>query len=214
MKFLSGIFLKGLFFLLPVVLSVYAAVWFFTTLEHVLNRMMLAIFPNMTLPPGLSLGIGIVLVFALGVLLTNSIFNRILRYLRETLRRVPLIRIVYSCVEDLLNYFNQDKKNSDNGHVVLVQFPNMGFKMVGLMTREGKSEGTPEFKGLVDDCVAVYFPMSYAWGGYTIFIPREWVTKLDMPVSDLMRSALIAWMKQKAQQVGADGKNLPPALKA
>ena len=176
--------------------------------------MMLAIFPNMTLVPGLSLGIGIVLVFALGVLLTNSIFNRILRYLRETLRRVPLIRIVYSCVEDLLNYFNQDKKNSDNGHVVLVQFPNMGFKMVGLMTREGKSEGSSEFNGLVDDCVAVYFPMSYAWGGYTIFIPREWVTKLDMPVSDLMRSALIAWMKQKAQQMGTGPKNLPPASKA
>jgi uncharacterized membrane protein len=31
-------------------------------------------------------------------------------------------------------------------------------------------------------------------GGYTVFVPREWVQVLDMSVEEAMRSSLTAWM--------------------
>jgi uncharacterized membrane protein len=42
--------------------------------------------------------------------------------------------------------------------------------------------------------VAVYLPMGYMIGGYTVFVPRSWVQVLDMSVEEAMRSSLIAWM--------------------
>lgn len=31
-------------------------------------------------------------------------------------------------------------------------------------------------------------------GGYTVFVPTEWVQPIDMSVEEAMRSSLIAWM--------------------
>jgi uncharacterized membrane protein len=64
---------------------------------------------------------------------------------------------------------------------------------VGLVTRQS-------MKGLVrglnelEDHVAVYLPMGYMIGGYTVFVPRSWTTPIDMTVEEAMRSALIAFM--------------------
>jgi uncharacterized membrane protein len=40
--------------------------------------------------------------------------------------------------------------------------------------------------------VTVYFPMSYAFGGYTIYLPRDRVEPLDISVEDAMRLAITA----------------------
>jgi uncharacterized membrane protein len=45
-----------------------------------------------------------------------------------------------------------------------------------------------------DDNIAVYLPMGYMIGGYTVFVPRSWVQAIDMSVEEAMRSSLIAWM--------------------
>jgi uncharacterized membrane protein len=63
---------------------------------------------------------------------------------------------------------------------------------VGLVTRQSLI-GLP--KGLArDDQVAVYLPMGYMIGGYTVFVPRSWAEPIDMTVEEAMRSSLIAWM--------------------
>jgi uncharacterized membrane protein len=36
--------------------------------------------------------------------------------------------------------------------------------------------------------------MGYMIGGYTVFVPREWVQVLDMSVEEAMRASLTAWM--------------------
>ena len=40
--------------------------------------------------------------------------------------------------------------------------------------------------------VTVYFPMSYAFGGYTVYLPRELLQPLDISVEDAMRLAITA----------------------
>jgi hypothetical protein len=36
--------------------------------------------------------------------------------------------------------------------------------------------------------------MGYMIGGYTVFVPRDWVQPIDMSVEEAMRSSLFAWM--------------------
>jgi uncharacterized membrane protein len=40
--------------------------------------------------------------------------------------------------------------------------------------------------------VAVYLPMSYQIGGYTLYLPGSSIEPLDMPVEDAMRLILTA----------------------
>jgi uncharacterized membrane protein len=42
--------------------------------------------------------------------------------------------------------------------------------------------------------VAVYLPMGYMIGGYTVFVPRDWIQPINMSVEEAMRSTLFAWM--------------------
>jgi uncharacterized membrane protein len=44
------------------------------------------------------------------------------------------------------------------------------------------------------DRVAVYLPMGYMIGGYTVFVPRDWLMPIDMSAEEVMRSSLFAWM--------------------
>jgi uncharacterized membrane protein len=49
---------------------------------------------------------------------------------------------------------------------------------------------------LQGDRVAVYLPMGYNIGGYTLFVPRDWLQPIDMSVEDVMRASLFAWIAQ------------------
>ena len=51
-------------------------------------------------------------------------------------------------------------------------------------------EGNRFNTGHCDDPVAVYMPMSYQIGGYTIFVPKSALTPIDIGFEDAMRLAL------------------------
>ena len=58
--------------------------------------------------------------------------------------------------------------------------------------------------------------MGYMIGGYTVFVPQEWVQPIQMSVEEAMRSSLIAWMARAEPSVRAPGDvpsagNPPPA---
>ena len=72
--------------------------------------------------------------------------------------------------------------------------------LIGFVTRED-FRGTPF--GLADaDTVAVYLPMSYQIGGYTVLLPRRLIEPIDMSVEDALRFAVTAGMS-RTQHAGA-----------
>ena len=87
------------------------------------------------------------------------------------------------------------------GKVVLVQLPGQSFQLVGFVTREQFDDLplTPK----ADDAVAVYMPMSYQIGGYTLFLPRDCLTPLDMPFEQAMRMVVTGWVtKRRSEDTG------------
>ena len=57
--------------------------------------------------------------------------------------------------------------------------------------------------------MAVYLPMGYMIGGYTVFVPRSWTTPIDMTVEEAMRFALIAFMASNRPAKEGDPGNAP-----
>jgi uncharacterized membrane protein len=57
------------------------------------------------------------------------------------------------------------------------------------VTREDFTDQPPALAP-AKDTVAVYLPMSYQIGGFTIFLPRSQVEPVDMSMEDAMRFTL------------------------
>ena len=65
-------------------------------------------------------------------------------------------------------------------------------RLLGFVTRDDLPELEAQAGGI--DLVAVYLPMSYGIGGYTVYLPKDQCESLDMPVETAMRMALTAGM--------------------
>ena len=74
--------------------------------------------------------------------------------------------------------------------VVVVRLGDM--RLLGFVTRDDLPELEAQAGGI--DLVAVYLPMSYGIGGYTVYLPKDQCESLDMPVETAMRMALTAGM--------------------
>lgn len=65
-------------------------------------------------------------------------------------------------------------------------------KLLGFLTRERIQDilGLSAEEG--DDIVAIYLPLSYQIGGYTLYLPRSKVEPVPMSMEDAMRRVLTA----------------------
>jgi uncharacterized membrane protein len=68
--------------------------------------------------------------------------------------------------------------------------------LIGFVTREDFTTLPAGLGGA--DVIAVYLPMSYQVGGYTVLLPRRLVEPVDMSVEDALRFAVTAGMSQVA----------------
>jgi uncharacterized membrane protein len=92
--------------------------------------------------------------------------------------RLPVVKILYTSIKDLIGAFVGDKKSFDRP--ILVTAPEGGAKALGFITRDSL-----ELLGLTDH-VAVYFPQSYNFAGNLIIYPRDRVSPLDADSSEVM----------------------------
>ena len=183
-------FLSGLAVVLPIVITVAVLLWVVNTAESMLGAVVRMILPEGSYPRGLGLVAAVGLIFAIGVLMEAVYFRRLMAWIEEGLNRIPLVKTVYSAVRDLMSLFSKAGTRKFS-KVVLVKFPGSEAQLIGFVTIEDFA-GLPLAPG--PGSVAVYLPMSYTIGGYTVFLPRECLTPLDMSLEDAMRFVVTAGM--------------------
>ncbi len=94
-----------------------------------------------------------------------------------------------------------------------MRLPHSEQKLLGLVTRQS-FEDTPA--GMGDEhSVAVYLPMSYQIGGFTLILPRDQIEPIDMSIEDGLRFALTAGVTvQDTNNHGANDKTEAMPAKA
>lgn len=164
-------FFKGVLIIIPLAFSFYVIYKVIYSVDSIIDLGF----------PGSGL---IVTVFGLafvGLLVTSFITEPIYNYLDKVLDRLPLFKLIYSSIRDLLEAFvGEDKKFNEP---VLVEISE-GIKQVGFLTQKNlRNIG-------LDDEVAVYFPFSYSIAGKVLIVKREKVTDLQMTASEAMKFAV------------------------
>ena len=206
MKRLSQYFFRGLVTILPLGLTAYVLYVFLNWSETLAMRAIRPFVGDFYLP-GMGLVLGVLAIVLLGVIVSQSFMTRLLVLVELPFTNLPVVKSIYSSLKSFADYFSPNHEQSPQ-QVVALRLPGHALEIVGMVTRQSMA-GLPD--GLMHgDRVAVYLPMGYMIGGYTVFVPRDWVTPIAMSVEEAMRQSLIAWMALGGQgggQVGLQGHN-------
>lgn len=189
MKGMTRTFLTGLAAILPIAITLALLWWLGTAAESLLGGLLQTVLPDILYFPGLGLIIGLGLIFAVGVLLRAYVVQGLFAWLETGMQRIPVVKTIYGVVRDVMNVVSGDLEKQF-GEAVLVTLPGTDYRLIGFVTREDFN-GLPENLG-TKKTIAVYLPMSYQIGGYTLMLSREQVEPLDLSLEDAMRYTLTA----------------------
>jgi len=194
MKHVTAIFLKGLFTILPIAVTIILLAWLAFGAEEIFGTAIRWFIPDEWYVPGMGVGVAIALIFGVGLLVSLwGVPELIAVSERLIIARIPLVKTIYGAVRDLLGFFSTTGERGDDRKVVMITLDGLGTRAVGILTRE-RFEDLPLGMG-GEGIVAVYVPYSYQIGGLTLFVPRERVQVLDMDLEDAMRFIVTAGAK-------------------
>ncbi len=202
------ILLAGVMVVVPFALTVYIIAWAGSLLDGLVQRL---VEPNATpgqrwLFPGAGIVVAVLALYLVGLLTHLWVFRWAVGLLERMFSRVPVVKSIYESLRDVLKLFGGEAENM--GQVVLYRLPGTEVKLLGIRTSTSPRGAQGQNR------VAVYLPMSYQLGGFTVYVPPESVEPLDMSVEEAMKIAATADVGSKAesdsQPEGTD--TLPPEL--
>lgn len=205
MKKISQLFFQGLIAVLPIVLTITVLYWLGSVAESTLGQLLKWLLPDYWYWPGMGILVGVAFVFVVGLLLNAYIFRQMAKLFDRLMNKIPLVKIIYSGISDIAKFASMSKKKGEEQLQKTVMVTLMDqTKVIGFVTNddlpfsddsEKKSQPSVSENGSADKkMIAVYLPMSYQVGGFTLIVPEDSVEALDMSVQDAMRFILTAGM--------------------
>lgn len=201
------VFIRGLLTVTPIAITIVVIVWLFDVIEGVFAKIYIQFFGPRFYFTGLGVIIALLIIFFIGVLMSNWLTRKLYEFFEKLLNKMPLVKTLYRSIADLMSFFKKDN-STVHGPIVMVDF--QGSKILGLVSRENFKDLPAGIGG--DEEIAVYIPMSYQIGGVTIIVPKSTVKQIDMTIEEGLRFAATAGMPgEQNQQEGGENENEKPS---
>jgi uncharacterized membrane protein len=176
MKFLLRSFFRGLLFVVPIALTIYILKEIFVRLDSLIDA---ENWFGMNVP-GLGLAIMVILITVIGAIASSILAAWFVKLVDRLFQKIPLVKLIYGAIKDLLEAFVGDSKKFDTPVLVSLG-EEVGGEVLGFITRRDLAwlgrEGS----------VAVYFPQSYNFAGNVVLFPGERLSAVDADASDVMQ---------------------------
>ncbi len=185
--------LTGIVVTAPIAITFYLAWQFISLLDEQANRLIPAAYnPENYLPFSVP-GIGLLLIIAaltlIGALAKNYLGRYLLGFGETILRRMPVIRNVYSGLKQVFETVVSQSSSSFE-QVVVIEYPRPGLWAIAFVTADTKGEVAER---LGDDLLSVFLPTTpNPTSGFLLFVPRRDVTFLDMSVEEGIKLVISA----------------------
>ena len=185
-------FLTGLIAVLPIMVTIAVLGWLIGIADQFFGGFVRILLPHDAYLPGMGLLVSFIVIFAVGVMMQAVFFREGISWLEEQLERLPLVKTLYGAVRDLTGFLSRNDQRKFS-QVVLIQKPGVPIRLIGFVTVEDLSKvGLDQGDG----SVAVYMPMSYQIGGYTVILPVSYLTPVNMSMEDAMRFLITAGLSR------------------
>jgi len=123
----------------------------------------------------------IIIIYIVGRLSSTLLFTPAYHRFEKDMERVPLIRIVYTSVKDVMSAFVGSKRRFNKPVLVTLDKIN-NIKQMGFITQEDLS-----MMNLEKEYVAVYMPFSYGFSGKLLILHKDSVEPIDASATDVMK---------------------------
>jgi uncharacterized membrane protein len=182
-RHLKGKFITGLFVVVPLGITLFILKFLFNFADGILGSYLDSIFSAFIVHreyhiPGLGMLTGAVVIYLSGILATNVMGTRILRWWDDILSRIPLVKSIYNSSKQLTQVFKEGK--TSYRRAVFVEWPRVGVRAVGFVTAEVERDG--------EKLVVVYVPtMPNPTSGFALFFRECDVHESGMTVEEAVK---------------------------
>jgi uncharacterized membrane protein len=177
-RWLRRTFIAGLLVAVPIGLTAWILVWAFNNIDGTLQPLLRNYF-GLNIP-GVGFGIIVVLIFVLGVIMTNVLGKRIVRFGESVLARIPVAKHFYVAFREVFRGFSETE-NSGFLQVVLVEFPAKGMRTIGFITNEDTSKDGRKL-------INVFIPTApNPTTGFLEILREEDIIRTSIPIEDALK---------------------------
>lgn len=179
-------FVNGFIFVAPLIITLTFLLWLAGVLEALMGTIIKVILPADWYIPGLGLFFGLFFTVLTGLLANVYIVRWWVKSLERLMDNTPVIKYLYQASKDITRLISSDPQQK-LGEVVAVTLHDT--KMIGFViqkdTRILDQAVTPN-----QNLLAVFIPMSYQMGGFTLYLSENQITRLDIAAGDALRAIL------------------------
>jgi len=178
------IILTGLFTIAPVALTFY----FLKVIFVFLDKLSSPIFKRMEIYiPGLGILLTLLLVYFLGLFVTNILGKKILNWLETLFKNIPLVNTIYTTIKQITQAFSGTTgKNFQS--VVYIQYPRENLWTLAFVTGDSENENSVEFYHL-------FVPTTpNPTSGVFIMLPKSDAIETNLNVEEALKSVISGGM--------------------
>lgn len=184
-------FLQGIALLAPLIITLVLLVWLGRSIEGFVGTLLRQLLPTGWYVPGMGLAFGLLVTLAAGLLANLFLVRRLVDLAELVLDRIPLVKSLFQGLKDVARFFARTG-DQDLGRPVVVTLPvgDGSIQLVGFVMQEHAEMPLADADAEPEDRIAVYMPMSYQVGGYTVYLERARVRPLAVGAEQALRSVI------------------------
>tara|TARA_Y100001980_G_C14553316_1_gene338485 strand:- start:2498 stop:3091 length:594 start_codon:yes stop_codon:yes gene_type:complete len=170
----------GLATLLPLYFTFIVVKFLFVSLEKTSRP----ILKNFGLDiPGLGIMLTVILIYFLGVIVTNFLGKKIFNFGEKVVKKVPVVNIIYTTLKQITDTFTKGSKDTFKG-AIYIEYPRRGVWTMAFISGESISEkGVPYYH--------VFVPTTpNPTSGFFLLIPKADSIKTGMSVEDGLKTII------------------------
>jgi len=180
-------FLAGILIVVPLAIAVWLLWWLFSSVDNLLQPAINAIFGREI--PGLGFAIFLVLTYIIGVIASNYLGRKAIRYTESMLTRVPVFKQIYIGAKQVVEGLSGAGMNKAAfREVVFVEFPRDGMTTLAFITNEITDKSGKKL-------YAIYIPTApVPTSGYFEMVTEDKITHTDIPVDEGIKIVISSGM--------------------
>jgi uncharacterized membrane protein len=180
-------FLQGIALLAPLAITIAFLLWLGRAVELVMGEALRGLLPVGWYVPGMGFVAGILLTLALGLVANLFLIRWLVSLAERVVDRIPLVKSVFQALKDVARFFGNERGQRALGRPVTVEI--QGLELVGFVMQD-HARLPGEIPEQAPERMAVYLPMSYQLGGYTLYLDPERVKPLNVGMEHALRAVL------------------------
>ena len=178
-NFRSKLF-AGLATLLPLYFTFIVVKFLFISLEKTSGPLLKKLGFNI---PGLGIILTIILIYILGLLVTNFLGKKIFKLGEKVVKKVPVVNIIYSTLKQITDTFTKGSKDTFKG-AIYIQYPRRGLWTMAFISGESISK-----QGIA--YYHVFVPTTpNPTSGFFLLVPQSDSVKTGMSVEDGLKTII------------------------